>query len=381
MRGLFGDFGTMPLKDLVEYLGSHPLSGTLTLERDGLIKQLRVREGMIITASSNEPREYLGQFLINLGHITEEQFNQAYEAQKETRVFIGKILTLIGAVSEQVVMNALTLKIRETLLEAFHWGEGNFRFDTDAIEDLPEGLDLEIGLLELHREAEFRETAWEAIRGAFPSGAVRLELHPSRLASPPAEGTFDQRLFALIQQGHTIDEIVLALHATDFFFYQRLYALYRSEVVSVAAELDFGTESDEPLTGTEVPSEELTPEEAFHLASQLLTEGDALQAEPLARQAHLALENDDTLELLRRSEMALSSVLKRTLMESGAVPRLAVPAAQLKELPLSAPERYLLSRIDGQKPIAAIIQVSPLRELEALKFFQKFIDYQLIGVD
>src|SRR5262245_26811519 len=95
-RGLSGDLGTMPLKDLVSYLGNRRASGTLHLKRWPVQKQVWLQEGLVLSASSNQAREFLGQFLINMGHLTEDQFAKAYETQKETRVFLGKILVMIG---------------------------------------------------------------------------------------------------------------------------------------------------------------------------------------------------------------------------------------------------------------------------------------------
>src|SRR6266849_11113928 len=126
MRGLKGDFGTMPLKDLVVYLGNQRASGALSLEREGVRKRVEVLNGLVVKASSNQRREYLGQFLISLGHITEDQFTKAYETQQETKVFLGKILAMIGLVPEMVVLIGLSLKFRETLLEAFQWSAGSF---------------------------------------------------------------------------------------------------------------------------------------------------------------------------------------------------------------------------------------------------------------
>src|SRR6185503_15895685 len=107
MKGLYGDFGTMPLKDLVVYLGNRRSTGTLNLEQGAIRKQIIMVAGDVINASSNEPREYLGQFLINLGQISEEQFHKAYETQRETRIFLGRILVMIGAVREDQVAHAI----------------------------------------------------------------------------------------------------------------------------------------------------------------------------------------------------------------------------------------------------------------------------------
>jgi hypothetical protein len=78
--------------------------------------------------------------------------------------------------------------------------------------------------------------------------------------------------------------------------------------------------------------------------------------------------------LLKQAEMGLQESLRRVLMDPPQVPTLLVPHAKLKTMPLSAPERYLLSRIDGKRDVAAIVHVSPLHELEALKYFQSFLD-------
>src|SRR3954470_6795851 len=144
MRGLFGDFATMPLKDLVVYLANKKASGVLSLQRDVVRKQVILVDGEAINASSNEPREYLGQFLINLGKITEDQFNRAYVTQRETKVFLGQILVMIGAVSEEQVRNALSLKMRETVLEAYQWTHGSFAFESDKHPEIPQGLELHI---------------------------------------------------------------------------------------------------------------------------------------------------------------------------------------------------------------------------------------------
>lgn len=379
----------MPLKDLVVYLGNRGATGQLTLEHQSHRKTLVVRDGSVVNASSNEPREYLGQFLINLGHITEEQFNKAYEVQKQTRVFIGKILVMIGAVTEPTIKNALTLKIRETLLQAFNWTEGTFHFDPDAGASSAEEMELSIDLLDLHREGEFRETAWQAIRGAFPSGEVRLLLHEENLAEPARPGSLDERLFTLIRSGYTIDEMILALHATDFFLYQRLYALYRLEAVEVAPEEEYAleVEHEEPLLPPPPPPEENVVGEEANLADVLaaaemfLTQGNYGDAEPLARRAFEIAPNAQTQALVRQAEQGLAAQLRQMLIEGRPVATLTVPTARLKTLQLTAPERYLLSRVDGQRDVPSIIQVSPLHELQALKLFRRFVDAGLVRVE
>ena len=372
MQGLIGNFSTMPLKDLVVYLGNRRTTGTLVLERDGVRKKVVLVNGLVVKASSNQRREYLGQFLINLGHINEDQFNKAYETQKETKVFLGKILSMIGLVPEKVVLNGLSLKIRETLLEAFHWESGTFAFEPAQTVELGDELELQIDLLDIHREGEFRETAWKAIRAVFPHGKVRLQLNEEHLPEPLKPGTLDTRLVQLIKDGATIDEMILALHATDFYLYQRLYALYRLEAIAVVPP-------DPPLESLEDTEVEksLSTAEIVHYARQLLETGNAPEAEDAARKAHSLSATAETAELLHRAEALLLTQLRQELM-SATIPSLLVSAEKLKDLQLSAPEKYLLSRVNGTRQLSAIVNASPLQELEALKWFRRFVQTGLV---
>ena len=371
MRGLTGDFATMPLTDLVVYLGNRRATGIIVLEREEIRKRVHLVNGLVVKASSNQRREYLGQFLINLGHITEDQFNKAYETQQETKVFMGKILAMIGLVPEKVVLNGLSLKFRETLLEAFQWSAGSFTFEPMQSVEVSDELELQIDLLDIHREGEFRETAWKAIHAVFPHGQVRLQLDESHLPEPPKPGTLDFKLVQLIKEGATIDEMILALHATDFYLYQRLYALYRLEAVAALPP----EPPQESLEETAV--ETFTTADVLHRARKLLHEGNTSEAEEAARKAHSLSPSPETADLLRQAEAALLAKLRGELM-SATVPSLLVPAGQLRDLPLTAPEKYLLARVNGTRQLSAIVNASPIQELEALKSFHRFVQKRLV---
>ncbi len=378
MRGLFGDFATMPLKDLVVYLGNKKASGVLSLQRDVVRKQVIIVNGEAINASSNEPREYLGQFLINLGKITEEQFNRAYVTQRETKVFLGQILVMIGAVSEETVRHALSLKMRETLLEAFQWESGTFAFESEKMPEIPQGLELKIPLPEIHKEGEFRQTVWQAIRAVFPRGSCTLKLDRSRLAEEPRPGSLDEKLCAMIEGGHTIDELVLALHATDFFMYQRLFALHRLDAVT-AENLDGALDIEMASMFDPLEIDEgVSAQQAMDHARACLSKGSHREALAAARQANELGASAETQTLIGLAEATWLAALRAQLLGDKKIPMLKVPPSKLKALPLTAPERYLLSRFDGKRDLPTIINVSPLRELDALAHFQRFLEQGLV---
>lgn len=369
MRGLYGDFSTMSLKDLVVYLGNRQASGTLTLEREGSKKSVVLDDGAVVSASSNLPRELLGQFLINLGHITEEQFQRAYQTQHETRVFLGRILVMIDLVKEDVVKAVLSTKFRETLLEAFLWPVGTFGFEPDKRPPLMDGLDVRAPLIEVHKESEFRAQAWAQIREAFPSGDCTLELLPKNLAEPVRTGSIDSKIFRAIEAGQTLDEMALNLHATDFFFYQRLYALHRLGALLVkapAAALQLDIDVDLGLGDSPSPEQILENARAFQ------AQANFRDAFALARRSHHMSPSQEAGLLLKQIELSWHPALQAALLKKSLVPTLEMSLEAAKQLPLSAPERYLLSRVDGKRDLDSIVRVAPLREFEALAFFDRF---------
>jgi len=326
MRGLMGTFALMPLQELVEFLARRRASGSLTCERGTVRKTIHLADGVAIGAASNDPREYLGQLLMNFGHITEEQLGKAFETQQETHIRLGKVLTMVGLVSPDVVRDTLAIKIRETLLDAFVWDSGVFRVD-ETPPPPPDDLDAQVPLVDIAREAEFRTTAWQAFRAQFPTGTAPLALHEDSVPADLDPASVDGRLLALARDGKSIDEIGLALHATDFHLYQRLYALHQRGVVRALPP---------PSAAPPAPPPE---------------EEDA---------------------------PALGAALRAALLEPPRTPRLKVKAHEVALMRLSPVEKYLLGRCDGTRDLRQIVQLAPLAELEVLKALKKFVDGRIV---
>ncbi|MGC4114677.1 MAG: DUF4388 domain-containing protein [Myxococcales bacterium] len=377
MEGLAGDLGTMSISDLALYLGNKNLTGTLVCEFGNAKKSVSIRSGNIVNAASNDPREYLGQFLINFGHITEDQLIKAFQTQTETKIFLGRILVMIGVLNEDVLKQVLTIKFRETLLGLFRWKQGFFKFARNVLPPEEDAVKVEVPLLDVHREGEFRETAWDSMLQTFPKGCMALRVDELKAPKDLAPTSLDAQLFGLMREGLTIDEISLRLHATDFHLYKRLYALYRQNLI---IPYDPKTPSTSSKAVDSTVGEEVPPEQILAAARQLLANQQFSDAEKLAARANELKSTPETAAVLKQAETGLLAQMRTQMVDTPRVPHLAVPLSKLKELELTPQERYLLSRIDGTRDIKAIIRVSPIREFEALKCFMAFVGQGLVNV-
>ena len=372
----------MPCRDVFRYLGNRRLSGTLTAWRAGVEKRVVVHEGAAVSAASTDAREYLGQILINAGLLTPEQFDKAYQTQLETNVPLGQILTMIGLVPEDEVRKALAIKVRETALELCDWRSGEFEFSSHA-PTLQGGIPHAVPLLELCHDAEARARAWAAIHRVLPSPDTRLEIVPG--AAPDAPGPGDARILRLVAENRSIDEMLAALHATEYGLYQRLYTLVQDGVLRVQRERDEGPGARTQIEAwfpeeTPAPPREppASPALLLERARAALAEGQLGEAVELAGRAVEKGGDAAANAFLQKAEGKLLVQLRSELLSQPRIPSVLVDKAQIKAMPLSPPERYLLARMDGVRQLGSVVRVAPLREVDALRLVKRYAREGLI---
>ena len=365
MRGLMGSFAILPLGDLLELLSRRGLAGTLTCERGTVRKTIQLAGGKALGASSNDTRDQLGQLLVNFNHLDEAALQRAIETQNETQVRLGRVLTMTGLVTAEVLRDVLAFKVRETLLDVFLWESGVFRFD-DSPPALVDEFDTAVAIAEVLSEAEFRTTAWSAFRGEFPSGVGTLEVDDAKVPPSMTPDTVDGRLLALAREGSTIDDLGLALRSSDFHLYQRLYALSRQGIIRPApARFSSGIRA----------RNEISVAELIERARGLLADGLADDAELIAARAvALAPSSGEAHDLLIEAERLLAQTLRDDLLEPGRVARRSMGMGAIAGLKLSNVDKYLLSRCDGQRTVKQLAQLAPLRELDVLKALKRLAD-------
>ncbi|MCP4502987.1 MAG: DUF4388 domain-containing protein [Deltaproteobacteria bacterium] len=398
MASLSGDLDLMPLSDVAAWLGNRKLSATVQVKRRQVVNELTIRSGKILYTASSDPREYLGQHLINFGYIREEQLQKAFQTHKETKVPLGRVLVMVEAVTQEQLARVLVFKARESVLEAMCWAEGTFRVTSENTEDEDLDFDIPIDLLEVHSEGEARRRMWQEIRRVFPSDATRCEV----LDVPSDLSAFDKRLLTLLSQYKSIGETSLELRSMDFQTYARLYDLHNRKTIRPLLEEvndDFNVDEadivSEEVAANRTGLKAKAPQEAPGVAvpAEAQNPGDALRVALAGRNwkealllADRIIEMDPTdVETLAARRVAEAQVKKMqgTQAPGGGVdvnqiPKLAVPRSQLAVGHLTSKERYVLSRIDGIRSLAEIAQLSSIQKDELLRIVEAFVQRKTI---
>ncbi len=399
---LLGTLSTMPLPDLLQWLGSARRTGTLQVERNKVVKYILFREGRVVGCSSDDPPERLGQFLLSRGKISEDQLRRALQLQETTPKHLGMILVQMGALSEEDLTRHLTAKSEETIYSIFDWDEAVFRFE-DGIDEVRHVLPVSLMVEDILLRGLKRYDEMRMIRGVFHDPELLLRQTPRM---PPPEvfhNKMARRIYESIDGERTVAEILLLAHGSEYLVTKFLYELERNGFIAVAGKREeapasasrpvaaapAGPPAAGPVSGPARPvpnprpvaagiaaaaAPEPVPTPGHDIPSALGTARDlmkrgefdgALQILDTLYKRH---PQDESLRrLMTEAEAAFIEKAYRHYLPGDKIPVLTRPVESLESETLSPEEFYLLSRIDGTWDVKSIIQITPLRELKALR--------------
>jgi hypothetical protein len=368
---LSGSLATMPLPDLLQWLGTSVKTGTLSLERDQVCKQIELRRGRIVACSSDDPPHRLGHFLLSRGKITEDQLRHALGRQETERRHLGALLVSDGALEEKELVVLLAAKSEEILLGLFDWTEGSFRFEEGdqgtGIQALPADLRVE----ELVLRGARRLDEAKRIRAVFRDPG--MVLRPTAKVPPPeiSRNRLARLLYESVDGERTVGEIVLHAHASEFLVHKFLFELFRSGMVEVCEVRRI------PDEGQADPERRLAV--ALETSRKLALRGEHDAALDLLQAVYRVHPQDDALRrLVAEAEIAFVDRAYRHDLPAAKVPVLVQAVESLTGEDLSPAEFFLLSRIDGSWNVKSIIQIAPLREVDALRTLKRMRDKGLI---
>lgn len=124
MRGSLGDFD---VADIILEIHLSRLTGILRLTQTQIKKSLYFRDGNIIFAHSNLKSDRLGDILLKLGKITQEDF-QTLSFFAERGVRLGQILCDKGFLTESQVASSVVYQVEQIIYSVFNWDYGEYEF-------------------------------------------------------------------------------------------------------------------------------------------------------------------------------------------------------------------------------------------------------------
>ena len=133
-----GNLRTMPFADLLQWVSQSQKSGTLVVNGKSFSKKIYFRDGQVVAAASDNPKEFLSYYLVGWGYVGEDELEELLDMQDRHGTMLGELLVIVGRVSREELIKVLRVKTEEAVYELFLWEEGEFRF-LDNIPRSPTG--------------------------------------------------------------------------------------------------------------------------------------------------------------------------------------------------------------------------------------------------
>jgi uncharacterized protein DUF4388 len=365
-----GNLRTMSAGDLLQWLSLGQKNGTLIVANKGVEKKIFFKGGRVISSASSDPRDYLGQFLISHGFITEQELMKAMEVQQQSGILLGKILVMIDVISEPDLQRLMRLKAEEEIYEIFLWREGEFHFVDDELPTM-EMVPLQVDVTGIIMEGTRRVDEWSRIREVIPNEAMIPIV--ARTIEPSDLDEVQRTISHAIDGKRNIAEIELEARASSFVVCSALHHLIRTGFVRI---VEPGAEKAALVEQEVAPFEETTEQDEvtslLGRAQQALKNKEYEKAQRLLK----AAENLDpgqarVKSAARGAEAVILADLHNQGVTESRVPRIAKPVSEITQMNFTPNEGFILSRINGQYDIGSLMKISPIREPDAMLIFYK----------
>ena len=292
--------------------------------------------------------------------------------QQSNKMLLGKILTTIGAISEEDLHRMLRLKAEEGIYDVFAWPEGEFRFLDEKLPPPDTMVPIALDVTAIVLEGMQRLDEWRRMR----------EVIPHAHCVPVVVGALDEsvmidgapQILALVDDDRTVDEICRTIHSTEFHVGHILMRQVLAGAVKIVKPRT-GAPVAEPEKAAAAGTTPAISGEALTEAARQLLEKKELDAALRHARAARALEPDNSrvTAAAQKIEDRLRLELEKSGMKLDSIPALAMPMEELAKQKLSPQEGFALTRIDGSSDLASLLKLGPMPPLDTQLLFWKLL--------
>ncbi len=182
-----GEIGEIDLVQRLVELGRERFTGAIRFEQDGIIKIVYLKEGEILSASTNDRTDAVDEILYRAGKVNKEHIKQALAKRKETET-LGDALLGLGFITRKELTWARRVQVIGIIRSVRSWTNGAYAIVADYLPKREEGtiFPLQQIIVELFVTEQERQPFERALDGGsavltrsdgFDEGFQRLGLN------------------------------------------------------------------------------------------------------------------------------------------------------------------------------------------------------------
>lgn len=126
--------GSVP--EILGHIWGAERTGTLVADDGTRVMEFFFEQGRLFSCASNDPSDHLAQRLIARGYLSADQRQRALEIRQHTQLALGRILLILGAITQEQLVDTLAGKLEDEIAELLTWREGKWSFVEGSVTSL-----------------------------------------------------------------------------------------------------------------------------------------------------------------------------------------------------------------------------------------------------
>ncbi|MEA2692762.1 MAG: hypothetical protein QOJ16_2149 [Acidobacteriota bacterium] len=134
-----GDLAETALPEILYTIDRFQVPGVIAASREGIVKQVYLREGKVVHATSTDREDSLGSYLQKSGILSPEAYVETMRERERTNKRYGVLLIESGVLSPLEIYRGIRKQIESIVWSLFYWQDGEVTFsigdfrETDAV--------------------------------------------------------------------------------------------------------------------------------------------------------------------------------------------------------------------------------------------------------
>jgi hypothetical protein len=190
-------------------------TGTLIVTHKSERKEIYLKNGMIISASSNLDKDRFGVLLVKEGIVTQEKLLELLQEGKEQGKLLGKLCVEKGLLSESKTQSMLQKQAEQIIESLFHRKEGEFIFKEGELPD-QDLVHISVIMHQLFFDSASKRKHWRRIHNTLG----RMDTVLKTVSDPPeniqALTDLERQLLAIAKDGLSVMDICAKIDKKDF---------------------------------------------------------------------------------------------------------------------------------------------------------------------
>ena len=138
-----GDLAQTALPEILYTIDRFQVPGVIEASREGVVKQVYIKEGNVVHAISTDRNDSLGAYLQRSGVITPEAYLATMRERERTNKRYGVLLIEGGLLSPAEVYKAIRKQIEAIVWSLFYWHDGSVIFSIGEFHE-PDSVRIQI---------------------------------------------------------------------------------------------------------------------------------------------------------------------------------------------------------------------------------------------